>query len=296
MHMTAASASSFKACHRADIMVLVGAQSVSHRPQGALQQMYVALQMNDKHVKTEASAMSAYDQLMKEEAEEAAKPAAKKAKKLKQKAKKQQAQKSQSSSQNTSALESDAGPVQPDSPSSPTDLHSSQSKFDLFPSDLEPFPSESQPLQSSQTPASQSESEPAQIRLDAPMQNSILHHSTLESPQHLADDDSRSQELRESPSASASPGFDGHSDLVANRSVNSYDMPQILNGSRAAAASVQQSEAVAGPQSDAQFLQALFCCPITKVRHTFFLLSSISSFGITNLGSAFRGDSSGIPA
>ena len=67
--------------------------------------------------KTEASAMSAYNQLMAEEEEAAAKAAAKKAKKQKQKAKKQQAQQAESSADaqaltasETQSLPSDSAP------------------------------------------------------------------------------------------------------------------------------------------------------------------------------------------
>ena len=62
--------------------------------------------------KTEASAMSAYNQLMAEEEEAAAKAAAKKAKKQKQKAKKQQAQQAESSAdaQDLPAPESQSPP------------------------------------------------------------------------------------------------------------------------------------------------------------------------------------------
>jgi len=71
----------------------------------------------DQLTKTEASAMSAYNQLMAEEEEAAAKAAAKKAKKQKQKAKKQQAQQAESSADaqalaasETQSLPSDSAP------------------------------------------------------------------------------------------------------------------------------------------------------------------------------------------
>lgn len=194
--------------------------------------------------RTEDSARTAYEELMEEEEQAAAKAAAKKAKKLKQKAKKQQA----------AVLHTDEPAAHPEA--------EEDQEYDQF---------------------------------------SLPHSATHAAPETSASSEAASQATGEMPSALSALralhlGTNGHAPTSATAGcsideasgVKAYNLPllnsrgvgqseaavvteqvaSVQGGGSSSGSGSRQGGATAGPHNadeDAQFLQALFCCPITKV-------------------------------
>ncbi len=191
--------------------------------------------MVDQLTKTEASAMSAYNQLMAEEEEAAAKAAAKKAKKQKQKAKKQQAQQAESSADaqalaasETQSLPSDSAP---------------QLKLES-----------SERLHKRNVPAFDGvDTEPQGSDVVTPPQSPDmrpLHVTNALTPR--SGDDRQSGGDQVAPSVPAT-------DVTT---------PPHLAHDRQGGGDQMVPRDRGGPGDDEQFLQNLLCCPITKVCST----------------------------
>ncbi len=197
--------------------------------------------------KTEASAMSAYDELMEEENQAAAKAAAKKAKKLKQKSKKQQAQLLQ---------------IQP--------LDEAQSNADEGPSNVASGSGANAPPAVT-TPPQSPGPRPAHLQaaLTPPRHGTSLHDGALLISTAGLNDTAildGSAEPSESPVDDLSLRFDALH--VTGSSPDREDGTSRAGGDVSAA--LQSTEGVDSQgmkpgDSDDQFLKALFCCPLTKV-------------------------------
>jgi hypothetical protein len=217
------------------------------------------LQILDSNGNTEASASSAVEQLMEEEAQAAARAAAKKAKKLKQKSKKQQAQLFQSLSQGHVPDESDdsaehstckPGHTQPE----PLVLHP-----EMPPTAFEGL--SSAPTNLHLTERQSFRCSAATVSAAAPdlqSDSTCMRDSRLASGQRTA-------------------GCSCPADHQVARQLDSMQLAAAAM-SPACCASTSSEEADLAPSGmnlaseldkDAQFLQTLFCCPITKVKCTY---------------------------
>ncbi len=193
-------------------------------PRVAVESSYL-LQVVDDPGKTEASAMSAFTELMEEESQAAAKVAAKKAKKLKQKSKKQQAQQLQSSPQEQPPKDTEA------------ELSDSDSALESRSPELIPGLG-AQPAAAVTTPPQSPRSRPAHLQ------------ATLTPAKHgVSLDDSGVKS-------------EGNAELSDGVQVNGIaDVP----AQQGNAGDEGLDPATPSADADAEFVQALFRCPITKV-------------------------------
>ena len=191
--------------------------------------------------RTEDSARTAYEELMEEEDQAAAKAAAKKAKKLKQKAKKQQA-----------TVQTDETVLHPESEN---ELEYDQ--FSLPHSATSAAPETS----ASSEAASQATSEmPSALSVFGALHTDNDAQSSASARAVCSTDAASGEEAYNLPLLN-SQGVDQSEAAVATEQVASVQGGDGSSGSR-------QSGVAAGAHNadeDAQFLQALFCCPITKV-------------------------------
>ncbi len=226
------------------------------------QVMMCTLQVLDSNGNTEASASSAVEQLIEEETQAAARAAAKKAKKLKQKSKKQQAQQPVSQSH---------GHV-PD-----------ESGYNAKQSICEPAHTQPEPLVSH--PELQPEMSPAFEGLSSA--STGLHLTERQSLECSAGAAALEHQSDRSDSTCIPDNTRASGQRIAERSCSADDQVARQLGSLqltaaamspACCAMASSEEAglaasglnvTSGLDKDAQFLQALFCCPITKVKCTY---------------------------
>ncbi len=241
--------------------------------------------MLDQPDKTEASALTAFNELWNDEQQAADRAAAKKAKKLKQKVKKQQAQSSLACSPSLGDSPSDADPSQ--SRQEPSQIgqeppsvgqEPSKSSQECYPSRHEATSVERQ-LFRSEDEASNAKNKPS---------HAFIATSQLPGDRSLvqADFDQHTSvaPLSTPPLATTSPArplSENTSEAGAQTAVNVSDSFDVLTaydssretaerqtghgGTSPAVASGQDSENQA-KDKDAKFLHTLFCCPITKVQ------------------------------
>ena len=191
--------------------------------------------------RTEDSARTAYEELMEEEDQATAKAAAKKAKKLKQKAKKQRA-----------AVDQTAEP-----PRSET-----EQEYDQF--SLPHSATDAAPETSANTgAASQATSNmPSAWSAFGALHIGNVAQSSASARAVCSTDEASGVEAYHVPLHN-SLGSDQSDAAVVTEQVASVQGSDSSNGSGS-----RQGDVIAGAQNadgDAQFLQALFCCPITKV-------------------------------
>ncbi len=224
--------------------------------------MICTLQVVDSKGNTEASASSAVEQLMEEETQAAARAAAKKAKKLKQKSKKQQAQ-------------------QPESPSQchvPNESDDNAEQATCEPGHTQPQPLVLRPELQPEVPPAASEglnSAPTDLYLTE-RQSSRCSAATLSAAVLEQRSDGTCMPDSRRPSDQRTAGHSCSADDEVARQLGSLQLPAAAM-SPACCALASPDEADLAPSGmnvtseldkDAQFLQALFCCPITKVQCT----------------------------
>ncbi len=224
--------------------------------------MICTLQVVDSNGNTEASASSAVEQLMEEESQAAARAAAKKAKKLKQKSKKQQAQQPESPSHGRVPDESDDNVEQ----STCEPEHTQPEPWVLDP-ELQPEmpPAAFESLSLAPTDLYLTERQSSRCSAAALSAAALDHQSdSMCMPDSRLASDQRT--------AGCSCPADGE---LAGQ-LDSMQVPA-AGMSPACCASASSEEADFAPSGmivaseldkDAQFLQALFCCPIAKVKRT----------------------------
>ena len=220
------------------------------------------LQVVDSKSNTEASASSAVEQLMEEETQAAARAAAKKAKKLKQNPKKQQAQQPVSPSHGRVPDESDdnakqstcePGHTQP----KPLVLHP-ELQPEMPPAAFEGLSSAPTNSHLTERQSSSSAATVSAAALDLHSDSMCMSDSRLAFDQRTA----------------------GRSCSADDQVVRQLDSLQLTAAAMSppCCASASSEEADLAPSGmdvtseldkDAQFLQALFCCPITKVNRTY---------------------------
>ncbi len=177
------------------------------------------MQVVEGNDNTEALAMSAFEQLMAEETQAAAKAAGKKAKKLRQKSKKQQAHQAQPLMLSPEFV--------PKVESVSDSVHSLSFELNLF---------------------DDTDDQHAAVE-------SLCHNKCFSRHLIAPKSDSVDEQYEESLS-SKSYTHTRDSDNSAKLSSTQKRAADVRPG---------QNEAAQGQDSDAQFLQALFCCPLTKV-------------------------------
>ena len=224
--------------------------------------MTCTLQVADSNGNTEALALSAVEQLMDEETQAAARAAAKKGKKLKQKSKKQQAQQPESPSQGHVPDESNDSAKQ-----STCDPGRTQPEPWVLDPELQPEmpPAAFESLSSAPTDPHLTERQASECSAAA-LSAAALHHQ------------SDSMCMRDSRVASGQRTA-GHSCPADDELAGQLDSMQLPAAARSPAcfglASPEEAHfaksglnMTAELDKDAQFLQALVCCPITKVKDT----------------------------
>lgn len=212
--------------------------------------MVVQAPAKDQGTRTEDSARTAYEELMQEENQAAAKAAAKKTKKQKQKAKKQQAAAATAAEQ-----------------AAPSESEDEHDQFSL-----------QQPMQTAsfglldQFPRSSlgQQSDPSVSPEPSPGHGDNVH--ALRDLHGGSGKPSASQAI-----TSIGTGEANNVELAPDRysgSPSSAEMPAQAMATMQASEKMNngrqhdEAPAAATQDSDAQFLQALFCCPITKVSQT----------------------------
>ena len=212
----------------------------------------------NKVKRTEDSANTAFEELMEEENRAAAKAAAKKAKKQKQKAKKQQAASAMSAEQ-----------------AAPSDSEDEHDQFSLPPpvqsatyapcdQSFQPSGKITESLSSGTITEGPSHPEPA---LDMPSDPCQMQANDLQADQLLHPGRTMPLPDGTAPSTSDLKCLSASQHRVQFQAAAVAQPEMMVQGDRssqvAGQASCEGSEHMA--VSDAQFLQALFCCPITKV-------------------------------
>jgi len=245
----------------------------------------------DQPDKTEASALTAFNELWNDEQQAADKAAAKKAKKLKQKVKKHQAQSSPALSPSLRDSPSDAGPSQ--TGQEPCQKGQEPSQIGQEPSSAGQEPStsgqESYPFENEATSVqrqlfrSETESAPAENRpscvdnlvsqlagegsleqADSDQHASAAPHSTppLATITPVRPLSETMSEARSQSGVDISDSFDA---LTVNDSSPEMAERQAGHGGTGPAVAPGQDAGDHMTDKDAQFLHTLFCCPITKV-------------------------------
>jgi len=225
--------------------------------------MICTLQVVDSKGNAEASASSAVEQLMEEETQAAARVAAKKAKKLRQKSKKQQARQPESPSHGHVPVESDDSAKQ--STSDPG--HTQPQPLVLLP-ELQPemLPAAFEGLSSA----------PTNLHLTQ-RQSSRCSAATVSAAAPDLQSDSTCMRDSRLASGQRTAGCSCPADHQVARQLDSMQLAAAAM-SPACCASTSSEEADLAPSGmnlaseldkDAQFLQTLFCCPITKVKCTY---------------------------
>ena len=193
--------------------------------------------------RTEDSARTAYEELMEEEDQAAAKAAAKKAKKLKQKAKKQQA-----------AVQTDETVLHPES-----ENEQEHDQFSLPHSAVGVAPETS----ANSEAASQATGDmPSALSAFGALHTGTDAQSSAAARAVCSTDEAIGVEAYHLPLHN-SRGSDQSDAAVVTEQVASVQGSDSSNGSGS-----RQGDVTAGARradGDAQFLQALFCCPVTKV-------------------------------
>ena len=241
--------------------------------------------------KTEASALTAFNELWDDEQQAADRAAAKKAKKLKQKVKKQQAQSSLALSPSLGDSPSDAYPFQHgqepcqngqgpsqigQEPSSvgqkPStsgresclfEHEASSVERQLFRSEAEATPAENRPSHVdslvSQLPGDRSlvQADSEQHTSAAPQSTPLLATISPASPLSETISEAKSQ-----TGVDVSDSFDA---LTVNDSISETAERQAGHGGTGPALAPGQNAVDHMTETDAKFLHTLFCCPITKV-------------------------------
>ncbi len=212
---------------------------------------------------TEASALSAVEQLMEEETQAAARAAAKKAKKLKQKSKKQQAQ-------------------QPESPLHgrvPDESDDSAKQSTSAPGHTQPTPLVLHPQLQPEMPSAAFEgfsSAPTDLHLTERRNFECSAAALSAADLDLQSDGTCTPDSRVA-SGQRTAGSSCSEDDQLVRQLNSLQLPAAaMSPACCASASSEEADvassgmdATSELDKDAQFLQALFCCPITKVKCTY---------------------------
>ncbi len=247
--------------------------------------------MLDQPDKTEASALTAFNELWDDEQQAADRAAAKKAKKLKQKVKKQQAQSSLAPPLSLDDSPSDAHP--PQTGQEPCQKGQEPSQIGQEPSSAGQEPStsgqESYPFENEATSVqrqlfrSETESAPAENRPSRV--DNLVSQLAGEGPLEQADSDQHASAAPHStpPLATTSPArplsdtiseaksqtgmdvSDSFDALTVNNSSQQTAERQAGHGGTVPALAPGQDAADHMTETDAKFLHTLFCCPITKV-------------------------------
>ena len=211
---------------------------------GCLQVPSKGVQAQADASRTEDSARTAYEKLMEEEDQAAAKAAAKKAKKLKQKAKKQQA----------ALHETDEPAVHPES--------ENDQEYDQF----------SLPHSANDGAQETSANSEAASLATGDMPTALSAFGAV----HIGTDAQSSTSARAVCSTDGAKGVEAyHLPLLNSRgfgqseaAVVTEQVASVQGGDSSSGSGSRQGGVSAGAlhaDRDAQFLQALFCCPITKV-------------------------------
>ncbi len=247
--------------------------------------------MLDQPDKTEASALTAFNELWSEEQQAADRAAAKKAKKLKQKVKKQQAQSVLPPSPSLGDSPSDADPSQ--NGQEPCQKGQGPSQIDQEPASVgqepstsgqESYPSENEStsvahqLFRSEDEASTAKNKPSHVRSSASQLPGDRSSVQADSDQHSSAAPRSTpplattspvrplseimSEARSQIGANVSDSFDA---LTVNESSEQTAERQAGHGGTGPAWAPGQDAEKHAADKDAKFLHTLFCCPITKV-------------------------------
>ncbi len=233
--------------------------------------------------KTEASALTAFNELWNNEQQAADRAAAKKAKKLKQKVKKQQAQSSLASSPSLVDSPSDRNPSQTGQEPSQIGQEPSSVGQAAFTSGQESYFVEQATSVAQQLFRSEDEAAPAKSGLSQAFSSTFQLAGEGSLVQADSDQHASAAPLSSPPLATTSPVRPLSEAISEARpqtgvDVSVYFDALTVNNSSQETAERQAGHGGIGPtvasgqdaendaDKDAKFLHTLFCCPITKVR------------------------------